>query len=176
MHHRVHHTLLKDFCSSSAFSHLPQELVCLMLMLNACYMQEKLLGRPGHQGQDLDPWITTIFPVRTCHYFPVFPPSPKRGVSGRLFTKIYYSMGGVQAWSQGRRGREPSSWRTRRTKLPALCGPSKDIYILSGIPGTKAQTKRNATSSLCQSNLQAPSRNGTIGEDFQNVEAVEKNV
>jgi hypothetical protein len=55
------------------------------------------LGRAGHERQDPDPKITTIFPVRTYHYFPVSPPSPERGVSGQLFTKIYYSVGGVQA-------------------------------------------------------------------------------
>lgn len=34
--------------------------------------------------------------------------------------------------------------------------------------------KQNAMSSLCQSDLQAPSRNRTIGDDIQNVEAVER--
>lgn len=33
--------------------------------------------------------------------------------------------------------------------------------------------KRNAMSSLCQSDLQAPSRNRTTGDDIQNVEAME---
>lgn len=34
--------------------------------------------------------------------------------------------------------------------------------------------KQNAMSSLCQSDLQAPSRNRTTGDDIQNVEAVER--
>lgn len=120
VHHHIHHTLLEDLCYPLAFSHLPQELVCLPCL--------KPAGKaPGKDWtQDPDPKITAIFHVRTSHYFLVSPPSPERGVSEQLFTKIYYSIGGVRAGGQGR-GMGPSCWRTKKTRLPPLRGPSKDI-------------------------------------------------
>lgn len=76
-------------------------------------------------------------------------PLKEKSQHGYLQRFIYYGTGVVQAWSQGRGEGGPSSWRTRRTWLPHRAPPQG--HILGGIPGIKAQTKRNKAASASPS-------------------------
>jgi hypothetical protein len=90
------------------------------------------------------------------HYHPFSPPSPERGVSAQLFTNIYYSIGGVQTWSQGRR-------REGRT-----AGGQGEPDSSHHVPSLRTYTRQHSwhqstnkmqQSSHCQSIFQAPRRN-----------------